>query len=343
MWAILLACGSCDSGTPAPGHTVWIGVGWRIAAHSVFNVGEHLASNPRPLLFCITEEFRRVLVKILRARKTLWGLERHVQLDRMRKHALLEFLAPASQVAFLVAGWCLIWTMNINDWIYVGFYIHTIGILILSGAFQKSSKQESVVVEHDNTRRQRRLETALAYQVSSDNAWQAQVEDMAGRAFTLRALLDFYRELPTTMKHFDARTHTTNDVVREAIIPGSKETRSAYPTKMMNGQHIRPDVMITHNWGNLFKDLCAVMVAHVLSEPDFGMVAHLLEVNRLDTIEAMLPEDAWSVKFWVCAFCVNQHRSICGKNPAHICERFCFLADEASVDMVFAMLRTANP
>ena len=53
-----------------------------------------------------------------------------------------------------------------------------------------------------------------------------QVEELAGRAFSLEALLDFVELLgtPRLMPQFDLASSTTNDVVREAIIPESRDT-----------------------------------------------------------------------------------------------------------------------
>eukprot|EP00929_Paragymnodinium_shiwhaense_P078678 TRINITY_DN40801_c0_g1_i1.p1 TRINITY_DN40801_c0_g1~~TRINITY_DN40801_c0_g1_i1.p1 ORF type:complete len:684 (+),score=84.20 TRINITY_DN40801_c0_g1_i1:268-2052(+) len=201
------------------------------------------------------------------------------------------------------------------DQVGISYYINTFALIILSGACRRMPEQEALAAEAEVERQRRRGEAALSYAACEDRIWQSQVEEMAHRAFTLQELLNFYSRLPVLMPHFDPQKHTTTDVVSGAIIPDSADLKSAYATRMMAGRCLRPNVMVTHNWGNLFRDLCAVMVAHALREPDFGLISHLLDSFDLKSVNELLTEDALAMTFWVCAFSVNQHRSICGRNP----------------------------
>merc|ERR1719277_260186 len=100
------------------------------------------------------------------------------------------------------------------------------------------------------------------------------VQELAHRGFTLRKLLEFVEGLTTGQKympHFDEDVHTTNDVVRQAIIPATREAACAMATQMMGGKPVRPQKMVTHCWGNRFIDLVAAVVADALGSAEFGL------------------------------------------------------------------------
>jgi len=138
---------------------------------------------------------------------------------------------------------------------------------------------------------------------------------LACRGFTLRQLLDFYKSVPEKMPHFDPAVHTTTDVVRQVIIPCSADQKCAFVQKMTGGKPIRPKRMVTHNWSNLFRDLVAAIVADALHQSTFSLVAELLDTD-VAKLEQMLSPNALAMTYWVCAFSVNQHYSICARNPA---------------------------
>jgi len=148
-----------------------------------------------------------------------------------------------------------------------------------------------------------------------DERWQAKVQELADRGFTLEALLHFYRGLGTAyMEHWDPARHTTADVVRHAIIPESAASRSAFATVMMKGVPTRPKRMVTHNWGNLFRDLVAAVCADALGEEEYAEIASMLEQD-VDRLERMLERVGGMTRtYWVCAFSVNQHCTICAEN-----------------------------
>jgi len=72
--------------------------------------------------------------------------------------------------------------------------------------------------------------------------------------------------------------------------------------------------MVTHNWSNLFRDLVAAIIADALNQSTFSLVAEILDRDVV-ILERMLSKQALSMTYWVCAFSVNQHTSICGQNP----------------------------
>jgi len=156
-------------------------------------------------------------------------------------------------------------------------------------------------------------------EVEQDPLWWDKVKELSERAFSLEALLLFYEGLGKDyMLHYDSSRHTTNDVVRQAIIPLSKDQQCAYASVMMKGQPTRPNCMVTHNWGNLFRDLVAAIVSDALGSTEFGMIADLMDWD-LDVVREMLRlSDKLKHTYWVCAFSVSQHAGICAGNPGNI-------------------------
>jgi len=149
-----------------------------------------------------------------------------------------------------------------------------------------------------------------------DPQWQGKIEELAGRGIALHAILKFYKSLGRhRMLHYQPEVHTTNDVVRQAIIPQTSGHRSAYASMVNAGKRVQPMKMVTHNWGNLFCDLVASVVADALDEYSFDLISKLL-VHDISILEQQLIQlGRMSRTYWICAFSVNQHASICGGNP----------------------------
>mmetsp|Transcript_120248 Transcript_120248/g.256643 ORF Transcript_120248/g.256643 Transcript_120248/m.256643 type:complete len:459 (-) Transcript_120248:30-1406(-) len=154
-----------------------------------------------------------------------------------------------------------------------------------------------------------------------DAVWNSTVDELAHRGVQLGQLLDFYDKLGTSvMPHFDARRSTTNDVVRQAVIPLSWKPTAltdregvAYAQIMQQGRPVLAERMVTHNWGNLFAHLVAAIVADALGSPDFGGIIKWLGKRGLPTLKLKLAEKQMlKTVYWICAFSVNQHKGICG-------------------------------
>mmetsp|Transcript_23787 Transcript_23787/g.51937 ORF Transcript_23787/g.51937 Transcript_23787/m.51937 type:complete len:580 (+) Transcript_23787:102-1841(+) len=80
--------------------------------------------------------------------------------------------------------------------------------------------QKPIIVESKASRQESGSHQSEGQVTSPD--WQRAVERLAQRYITAGELLEFYRDLPTVMPHFDPKKHTMNDVVRAAIIPKSR-------------------------------------------------------------------------------------------------------------------------
>ena len=149
--------------------------------------------------------------------------------------------------------------------------------------------------------------------VTTQAEWRKKVTSLSRRGITARSLIHFYQKLgQDLMPHYRAAVHTTNDVVRQAIIPCTKEMRCAYAE--LEGPR-RAEKMVTHSWQNLFCDLIAAVIADAVQETSFDLVASLLESDA-SILETLLEQKGTADNvYWICAFSVNQHAGICGGNP----------------------------
>lgn len=107
---------------------------------------------------------------------------------------------------------------------------------------------------------------------------------------------------------FAPERHSTHDVVRQAIIPLTKESGESY-AKLVGAQP--PVKFVTHNWGNLFRHLLAAVLSDALGEGEFFAVACLLDGNMEYLEELLRSKKALRRAYWICAFSVAQHVSIC--------------------------------
>lgn len=149
--------------------------------------------------------------------------------------------------------------------------------------------------------------------------WFEKVEELALRRISAERLLDFHARLGASkgplMPHFDPKISTTSDVVRHAIIPESRqgELGSALASVWKCPSSSLGPRMVTHHWQNRFKDLVAVVVADGLGLKRWDGIALELEERQEEALQERLVargSDQW--QYWICAFCVNQHASICG-------------------------------
>merc|ERR1719221_1575942 len=108
--------------------------------------------------------------------------------------------------------------------------------------------------------------------------WNATVRDMAQRGISAGELVDFFCELGgTAMPWYDPWRHTTNDVVRAAIIPMSRQGKHgcAYASVIAHGAEARPlaERLCTHDWRNLFLHLVSAVVADALDQDEYGWIS----------------------------------------------------------------------
>ncbi|CAK9006901.1 Uncharacterized protein SCF082_LOCUS9225 [Durusdinium trenchii] len=153
---------------------------------------------------------------------------------------------------------------------------------------------------------------------SSQNPWNAKVQELAHRSIDLENLLDFYDKLGgETMKHFNPFLSTTADVVRQAVIPLSRVDRGglAYTDALTARGKLSqqmPDCMVTHTWSGLFLHLVAAIVSDALGLDEYHQIASQMSSGKLTEVKQRLAAEGVLYKrYWICCFCVNQHTSIC--------------------------------
>ena len=152
----------------------------------------------------------------------------------------------------------------------------------------------------------------------TDTTWSRKVEELSMRGMTLRSLLQFYQdELPSMPDWtYVPNEHKTRDVVRRAIIPLTGREECAFAASAFNRDGPRrAQVMVTHNWGNSFGDLLAAVLSDALQECSFTLPAQLLQEECAFLQDLLAKMGRLDDTYWVCAFAVNQHISICHSNP----------------------------
>ncbi|CAE8732456.1 unnamed protein product, partial [Polarella glacialis] len=171
-------------------------------------------------------------------------------------------------------------------------------------------------------------------QQSSTSAWTQTVQSLSGRSLEVEELLEFFGRLGPgqdasgtgpVMPSYDPWRSTTNDVVRGAIIPLSRAGNcglayaNCLPGSRASTSTTLPDCMVSHTWSALFLDLVAAVVADALELDGYGKVARRLAAPG--GVQKLLQEVQRKIcqRYWICAFCVNQHAGICngfGSEPS---------------------------
>lgn len=176
--------------------------------------------------------------EVLRAISQVRSYKRIVSL-----HSVLKFFVVSH--VLLLRGYMWPFPTNLTEMVYeswgMGFGVFllidsTAGSMLwylglMVGAMYLNGVQ-SIPATHarhqeEKLRVEKRTRQQKIYCTAKDQGWQEKVEDLAQRAVTLEALLKFYKGLGTDyMLNFNSSHHTTDDVVRQAIIPLSASEES---------------------------------------------------------------------------------------------------------------------
>ncbi|CAE8654899.1 unnamed protein product [Polarella glacialis] len=163
-------------------------------------------------------------------------------------------------------------------------------------------------------------------QQSNAYFWNKTVQSLSERSLEVEELLEFFGRLglrhdasaaEAVMPSYDPWRSTTNDVVRGAIIPLARAGNCglAYadclPGAKASTSTRLPDCMVSHTWSALFLDLVAAIVADALELDEYGKVAQrLAEPGGAQKLLQEVRRKSCQ-RYWICAFCVNQHAGIC--------------------------------
>ena len=198
------------------------------------------------------------------------------------------------------------------------FLGNAVAVLILSGSYRLTKADQAPIQRCQPLACHACLQTRRAHLKEPDWSprWKARVEELSLRGMTLRSLLQFYEQLFSLDWSYSAQDHKTRDVVRRAIIPLTSTEECAFAASSWNRNGAqRAQVMVTHSWGNSFMDLLAAVVSDALSECSFRMAAGLLEEDCRFISQILAKSGRLDDTYWICAFAVNQHISICHSNP----------------------------
>eukprot|EP00440_Ansanella_granifera_P063204 gb/GFBE01068535.1/.p1 GENE.gb/GFBE01068535.1/~~gb/GFBE01068535.1/.p1 ORF type:complete len:855 (+),score=139.74 gb/GFBE01068535.1/:1-2565(+) len=163
--------------------------------------------------------------------------------------------------------------------------------------------------------------TTFQHPASHDPGWAKKAEELSYRGFKADHLLDFLDELlqGQLMPDFEPERSTTNDVVRRAIIPASRDklpgTGGRAMSTVWSSEQALPLAMVTHNWTNKFLHLVAAIIADALGITTFyeEVLSELASPKGIQSMRERLSVlNTLDNTYWVCAFCINQHASICG-------------------------------
>ena len=195
---------------------------------------------------------------------------------------------------------------------------NAVAVLLLSGS-HRMAKVERSQGSQCGCWKVEKAEHSRNQQTSHEDVnWTRKVEEFSMRGMTLRSLLTFYQENLPSMPDwkYAPREHKTRDVVRRAIIPLTSSEECAFSVSAFNKDGPkRAQVMVTHNWGNSFSDLLAAVLSDALQECSFSLPAELLQEDCAFLQDLLAKMGRLDETYWICAFAVNQHISICHSNP----------------------------
>jgi len=225
--------------------------------------------------------------------------------------SLNSYVAPRSSLAQRNS-----WMLTLQE--YATLLTLTLPIMVdvaclffIVGLFQKEQPHVEIPVQVPKKKVLRRLRRAYTAQ------FRSKVQQLANRGIFVKELLEFYDKLGRdVMSHYRPAVSTTNDVVRQAIIPLSRTDigGEAYVCVIHDGFEVLPDRMVTHAWDNLFLHLLAAVVADALNMDHYkGIADELISVGAAGIIPRLRALGTLHKAYWICAFCVNQHSSICGE------------------------------
>jgi len=107
--------------------------------------------------------------------------------------------------------------------------------------------------------------------------------------------------------------HGVRRLAHELHIEGPDWVSRTGPGLHVNDPRPMPERMVTHAWDNLFAHLVAAICADALDAEDYSLVAYTMSLGDVDAIRNELrSKGALGRRYWICAFCVNQHTGICG-------------------------------
>eukprot|EP00913_Durusdinium_trenchii_P016282 g15301.t1 len=158
--------------------------------------------------------------------------------------------------------------------------LNAVELAFLSGILWQGKPPEEDDTEMETRSRLRGLTSMSDFlEVDEQLLYHAKVEQLAHRGFHLGRLLQFWEQLldGELMPSFDPKRSQTNDVVRQAIIPGSRCGSGGMAlASIWEENEVLPQSMVTHNWTNTFAHLVGAMVTDALKGDVYADISELL-------------------------------------------------------------------
>eukprot|EP00931_Biecheleriopsis_adriatica_P111919 TRINITY_DN8639_c0_g1_i1.p1 TRINITY_DN8639_c0_g1~~TRINITY_DN8639_c0_g1_i1.p1 ORF type:complete len:743 (+),score=83.46 TRINITY_DN8639_c0_g1_i1:286-2229(+) len=164
--------------------------------------------------------------------------------------------------------------------------------------------------------------------------WEKEVEKLSARGLRIQQLIDFYTSLgATTMPDFRPDLHTTNDVLRQVIIPqtvcqwkGQAYGQGfAYTTVANPAVGLQATRYVTH-WKGLFVEFIAAVIADALDAPTYSDVLTRIHASDMASLRKELGTmGKLNLVYWINDFSLNFHASICdcfGPSPPEGTEQY---------------------
>ncbi|CAE7370308.1 SYT4 [Symbiodinium pilosum] len=104
--------------------------------------------------------------------------------------------------------------------------------------------------------------------------------------------------------------------VSRGVLSGETGPGYAYATALSGGREHLAVKMVTHSWRNKFTHLLAGVLADALDAEKYDEIAQSLREHEFGKLtKALQKKGKLDVRYWICAFSVNQHAGICATPP----------------------------
>jgi len=134
-----------------------------------------------------------------------------------------------------------------------------------------------------------------------------------------RAYADWLQE-DRVLKRNSGPVHANDDLAPgiSDTDAGEAEALDKVDIEAAATEAVYAECMVTHEWRNLFLHLVSAVLTDAIGQDEYGPVARdLLTPAGIERVRSRLAKQQGdTIKYWICAFCVNQHLGICGDFPA---------------------------
>lgn len=122
---------------------------------------------------------------------------------------------------------------------------------------------------------------------------------------SVERVLHFYHNLFIDIYRMRDGVTTTKEVVRDIIIPATAELGSSWVDAYAEDDSPFDEVVhVVHSWAMHFSDLVNTILSHASG-------GQRQDVGKSYAESCDMYKTVLSKRYWVCCWCVNQHRTVC--------------------------------